>query len=273
MKKNYILIVILCISFALIAFFSVRLLTDLTEKKQGETYYAALPTPSVPETRKPTQTPASTTPRLSTREAPAEEEIAPEDETIPEAVWAPAVDFISMREEMPDLKGWITIEGTPVNYPIVQGADNGFYLSHLPDKEANSRGAIFLDYRCQPDFSSPNSLIYGHYSKTGDMFATLHSYREIDFYKEHPTYWIFTPEADYQIEIFAAYIVNSAYEVPPMTFASDDEFNSYITDIMSRTVFTADVTVTPEDRLISLATCEYTVGQGLGRIVVVGRIT
>ena len=272
MKKKAILIIIICISFAMVVFFSARLIMEQAEKKRGETYYTTLPSPVIPEMRKPAQSPVPP-PRASV--APQEiEETAPdpEEEEIPEAVWTPAMDFISAREEMPDLIGWILIEDTPVNYPIVQGSDNAFYLSHLPDKESNSRGSVFLDYRIPSDFSYPNSLIYGHYSKTGDMFATLHSYRDTAFYEEHPTYWIFTPEADYLVEIFAAYVVNSAYEVPPLTFASDDEFYSYIADIKNRSVFDAGVTVVAGDRLVGLATCEYTVGQRLGRLVVIGKI-
>ena len=267
--KRLILIALLCISFGSLVYFSVRLGINIMTKAQVEAFYSALPSPVVPAKRVPSSRPAAVTP--SAGQTPIENGDDNGEET-PEPVWTPALDFGALREEMPDLIAWLLIEGTPINYPIVHGGDNAYYLNHLPNRERNPMGSVFLDYRNPPDFSYPNSLIYGHYSSSGEMFAALHSYRTASFFENHSLAWIFTPEADYMIEIFAAYVVNSAYEVPPMTFAGDDVFDTYIQNIKRRSAFTADITVNPGDRLVSLATCEYSVDHGLGRLIVVGRI-
>ena len=75
------------------------------------------------------------------------------------------VDFDALQEINEDVVGWIYIPGTEVNYPVVQGDDNEYYLHRTFEKKDNFTGAIFLDYLCQPDFSSDNTILYGHNMK------------------------------------------------------------------------------------------------------------
>ena len=81
-----------------------------------------------------------------------------EDDTI----W-PEVDFVVLRETNPDIVAWIYIEGTKINYPIVQGEDNRYYLKHLFSGEWNGSGCIFLDFRNDASFADRHSIIYGHH--------------------------------------------------------------------------------------------------------------
>lgn len=83
----------------------------------------------------------------------------------------PTVDFAALTEINPDIVAWIYIEGTEINYPVVQGIDNQYYLKHLFNGKWNSSGCIFLDSRNTPDFSDRRSIIYGHH-KTIVPFCT-----------------------------------------------------------------------------------------------------
>ena len=79
------------------------------------------------------------------------------------------VDFKELKKINSDVIGWIVIEGTEINYPIVQGNNNSFYLNHSYDKKWNSLGSIFADYQSSNDFSDYNTFIYGHHTKNGSM--------------------------------------------------------------------------------------------------------
>lgn len=92
-------------------------------------------------------------------------------ETLPDeddTIW-PEVDFSVLREINPDIVAWIYIEGTKINYPIVQGGDNSYYLKHLFSGEWNGSGCIFLDFRNDTSFADRHSIIYGHHMKNGTM--------------------------------------------------------------------------------------------------------
>ncbi len=237
--------VFLAISLMAVAFCAAGLGLELYNNGQGQAYYASLSVDVQPRVAQPPQ------------------EQRPEE-------WQPYLDFNALRERCPDVVAWIRSEGTPLNYPIVQGRDNDFYLSHLPDGSKNGLGSIFMDFRSQAVFTDPNTLIYGHETKSGSMFGSLKQYRDPQFYLDHPTLSIYTQEKDYTLQLIAGYVVNSTYEVPPMAFLGEEEFSAYITDIQNRSVFSAQVPVNMEDRLVSLCTCDYSVKNG--RLVLVGKL-
>ena len=99
------------------------------------------------------------------------------------------VDFKELKKINSDVIGWIVIEGTEINYPIVQGNNNSFYLNHSYDKKWNSLGSIFADYQSSNDFSDYNTFIYGHHTKNGSMFGELYKYMDVSFYKQNKTFY------------------------------------------------------------------------------------
>src|SRR5699024_10196815 len=81
------------------------------------------------------------------------------------------VDFDALRAINEDVVAWVYIEDTGINYPVVQGEDNEYYLHHTFERKENFSGAIFMDITCHPDFTSDNSILFGHNLRTGEMFG------------------------------------------------------------------------------------------------------
>lgn len=180
------------------------------------------------------------------------------------------VDFTSLKETNPDIVGWIYIEGTDINYPVVQGSDNQYYLKHLFDGEWNSSGCIFLDSRNRADFSDQHSIIYGHHMKNGTMFSALDHYKKQEFYEAHPMALLMTPEANFEIEIFAGYVASVKEEAWKVSFLSDLEFADWLTGARERSCFDSNIEPAVTDRILTLSTCSYEFDNA--RFVLLGRL-
>lgn len=171
---------------------------------------------------------------------------------MPDVSHWPQVDFIQLSEINPDVVGWICIDGTNINYPIVQGGDNDYYLTHLFDGSWNGSGCIFLDCRSNVDFSDSHSIIYGHNMKDGKMFAGLMDYKAQAFYAEHPTALLVTPGAYYEIQFFSGYVTDdadTAWELSP-----EEE---WLEAVQMKSYFTPEILPKPGDRIVTLSTCSY----------------
>ena len=182
----------------------------------------------------------------------------------------PVVDFEAIRREVPGVIAWIRINGTVINYPVMHGTDNEYYLTRLPNGKASKSGSIFIDYRNTPDFSNANTLLHGHRMKSGTMFAALKNYSSQAFYEQHRIAFISTPEKNYELIFFAGYRLNQTVEIPPLKFKNAEDFDKYIQDIKKRSIFKSDVKVSAKDKLVTLATCEYQVNDD--RLVIVGKL-
>lgn len=121
----------------------------------------------------------------------------------------PQVDFEALRNINPDVIGWIYIEGTDINYPIVQGKENNDYLRRMFDGTPNHAGSIFLDSRCSAALTDAHSIIYGHHMKNTTMFSELEQYKQQAFYDTHTWGWLITPEAHYKLQFFAGYVAET----------------------------------------------------------------
>ena len=196
-------------------------------------------------------------------EIPKAEEPAPEAEIsvpaepqpAPEILW-PQIDFESLSAINPDVIGWIIIEDTNINYPVVQGEDNDFYLTHQFDKTKNRAGCLFLDIENDPDFANQNQIIYGHYTKDKSMFYQLRGYKQQDFYDAHPTGWLITPSGGYRLHFFSGY-VSSVEGDGWQTEFSDESYAKWLAARKSKSLFKSDVNPTEEDAVLTLSTCSY----------------
>ena len=158
-----------------------------------------------------------------------------------------------------------------INYPVVQGADNQYYLKHLFNGKWNSSGCIFLDSRNTPDFSDRHSIIYGHHMKNGTMFSGLTEYKKQEFYDAHPTVLLLTPEKNIRIEIFAGYVAGVSDKAWEIALGSDKEFGDWLEAAEERSCFESEVPFAVTDRIVTLSTCSYEFDNA--RFVLVGRIT
>ena len=169
----------------------------------------------------------------------------------------PEVNFTELQETYNASIGWVRIEGTRVDYPVAQWTNNSYYLNHLLDGTRNNNGTIFMDYRNNTDLSDRNTFIYGHHMKNGSMFGSLVGYKKQSYYEEHPIVEYITPEKTWRAEIFSAQIVDAGSDVFTLVYADDEEFNAYLKEMQKASLIDTDVTVTAEDRILTLMTCTY----------------
>ena len=177
-----------------------------------------------------------------------------ETETIP---LGPTIDFAGLKEINEDCVAWIHIEDTAINYPVVQGSDNSFYLKHLIDGKWNSAGCIFLDSRVDSDLSDRHSIIYGHHMKDGTMFSGLTKYKKQDYYEAHLEGLLITPERTYRIEFFAGYVASVEDSAWKVDFESDEDYGTWIKEAKKRSWFTSSLSPAVTDRALTLSTCSY----------------
>lgn len=168
------------------------------------------------------------------------------------------IDFAALSAINPDIVGWIVVEGTGIDYPVVQGPDNDVYLHRTFSGEQNASGAIFLEYRCTPDFSDKHSIVYGHMMKNGSMFAGLTEYKSQGFYDQNPSFTLYTPDAVYTCEVFSAYVTSSDSVAYTPDFDNDTNFQEFLNEVLSLSLVQAAMSPTVADRLITLSTCDYT---------------
>ena len=167
------------------------------------------------------------------------------------------IDWAALKAINPDVIGWIYIENTDISYPIVQGPDNEYYLTHSIDKEYSSSGAIFLDAECARDFSDGNNIIYGHNMLDGSMFAQILKFKEQDFLNQGSKIIIVTPEYAFLLSPAFTYVCSGAEELRQIHFASQEDLQAYITELMGHAVTESIVDTTKIDKLFSLVTCSY----------------
>ncbi len=188
---------------------------------------------------------------------------AAEKETVPISV-----NFDELKTSYDDVIGWIYSENTPINYPIVQGKDNDYYLRRLPNGKWDIAGSIFADFRNSPDFSDLNTIIYGHNMKNDSMFGELEKYKTQEYYDAHPVMYLFTPDKSYKILLISGYTTSAdskdTYRIPN----DKNEQNAIIEKALAKSTFTTDVEINENDRLITLSTCAYDYEDA--RYVVVG---
>ena len=183
----------------------------------------------------------------------------------------PQIDFSKLKEVNNAIVGWIIIDGTQVNYPIVKGKNNSYYLNHSYDKSYNSYGSIFMDYRSDENFSDLNTFIYGHYTSNGSMFGELKKYMEESFYKEHPFFYILTPNGNYKVDVISAYTDDALSSSYNAKFNDLNDYQRYIEKIRLKSRYSTDIRVNYIlDRTITLYSCSHESGSKTERYFIHG---
>ena len=184
-----------------------------------------------------------------------------------------------LQEENSDIVGWLEIEGTSINYPVLQGTDNEYYMTHNYKKQKSKNGSIFLTKDYDWSIPSSNLLIYGHNLNNGTMFQELLKYAKEKFYKEHPIIRFTTNKEDAEYEIISAFKSRVYYKTEKNVFRyyffvnanSEAEYNEFVQNAKKASLYDIDKTAKFGDQLITLSTCSYHIEDG--RFAVVGRKT
>jgi sortase B len=222
---------------------------EVAEQFDGLTEQVITPPPAASMTEQPTQT---------------QTDVPPE--------WTVYDQYGALFNQNPDMIGWIAIDGTTVDYPVMQTPDRpDFYLKRGFDKQPSDYGVPYAAGGCSIDSQSDNITIFGHHMKSGKMFGVLESYKSKDFYLAHPVIRFDTRAGFGVYEILAVFKVNPA-DFPYHKFisaADQAEFDEYVSRCKALSFYDTGVTARYGDKLITLSTCEYS-AQG-NRLVVVAK--
>ena len=164
-----------------------------------------------------------------------------------------SVDFSVLKQENEDIVGWLYLEDSPINYPVVQSYDNDYYLRRLVNGEYNIAGSLFMDYRNDSNLEDNNTSIYGHNTKNNRMFGSLQAYKNQNYYDNHKVMYYFTPEKNYIIELFTGYTISVESDIYDLSIID----SSKLEELISKSDFESNTKVTEEDKIITLSTCAY----------------
>ena len=168
------------------------------------------------------------------------------------------VDFDALMKENSDTVAWIRFdEPAIISYPVVKSADNNEYLTKTFTANDNKLGAIFMDMRNSSDFSDRNTFIYGHHLNVGgEMFSELLEYESESFCKEHPNFYIYTPDGHVRTyTVFSAGVVKDTADNYKIEYASDAEYEEYLKLCQDSSNYTVDVELNAQSQIVSLSTC------------------
>ena len=182
-----------------------------------------------------------------------------------------------LQKENDDIVGWLEIEDTNINYPVLQGDDNEFYLNRNYKKEKSEKGSIFLDAKYNWNIPSNNLLIYGHNIINGLMFQDLLKYESQDFYKKHPNIRFTTEKEDKEYEIISVFKSRVYYKAEKNVFRyydfinakKEEDYMEFVKNAKKASIYDIEATAKYGDELITLVTCSYHIEDG--RFVVIGR--
>ena len=181
--------------------------------------------------------------------------------------------------ENADMVGWIQIEGTSIDYPVMQTpADPNYYLKHDFEKHYTDYGCPFMQANCDALAPSDNLIIYGHNMKDGSMFANLAKYRNKDFWQAHKTIWFDTELGSRVYEIFAVIhttVQADATDAFPfyrfVDAAAPEDFAAYVSACKARALYDTDISAEYGDMLLTLSTCDNITDDG--RLLVIAKQT
>lgn len=173
-----------------------------------------------------------------------------------------------LKETNPETVGWLTVNNTNINYPITQATNNSYYLNHDFNRNSNSLGWVFMDFRNNPNGLDQNTILYGHNSsKTRLMFGTLSKTLNSSWYTNVNNQYITfnTSDGDKEWRIFSIYTVASTNDYLYTNFSNQDEFLAFANMIQSRSIYNFHVEIKPNDKILTLSTCQ---SGGKDRLVV-----
>ena len=185
-------------------------------------------------------------------------------------LWMAEIDHAALTEMNGDYACWLYCPDSAIDYPVVQGDDNSWYLHRLFDGSYNSCGTLFVDYRNLPDFQDPNTLIYGHHMSNGSMFKGITYYAEQVYYDAHPWMLISSGREVALLELFAGYLTDKRDHCYDIAISDEADLSAFAQTALEKSDFRAEIEILPGDRLVTLSTCAYAFENA--RYILIGRL-
>lgn len=269
MKKPiyYVLIGVLLLVFCFSAF---QIANYFIKGREKANQFDELSQLASQATSAPTTAPTTAATTEPTTEATTEATTEPTEPTM-----IPGYADVYARNN--DVIGWIKIDGTKIDYPVMQTPNEpNYYLKRDFDKNYSEWGCLYVREECDVNTPSDTVTIYGHTMKDGSMFAALHNYTQESFYKDHKLIYFDTLTEYHVYEIFAVFKTSAnlgeGFRYHIMENAKDEkEFNDYVAECKKLAFYDTGITPVYGDKLILLSTCEYTLPGNNGRLVVAAR--
>ncbi|MBQ9968669.1 MAG: class B sortase [Oscillospiraceae bacterium] len=244
-RGSTVLLSVLLVVFAMIfAVAAVKLRQVRQERAAGDAAYAGLAeslvTVELPQT---TEVPVTVVER--------------EEDAVGAEAPSVIVDLDGLQAISPQGVGWIMSDDRTINYPVMQGTDNDYYLDHLADGTVNRNGSIFMDFRNAADLSDRNTLIYGHNMRNGAMFASLSLYSTPGYREAHPELLLIVPEGSFSLQVFAGCVAPGDSDLYQLSYRDDAGFTAYIEKVRLLSDFSSDVQICAQDKIVTLSTCSY----------------
>ena len=255
-----VLLTVLCVNLAVVIF-----LVRSTPEEPGETLMEAVTTAP----------PRATEPRETTRETTEETQPSEATEAPKEREYLPFLQ--EKREENEDTVGWLTIQGTKIDYPVMYTPQDPEKYLHLGfDQKYSCAGLPFIDANCSLDPESDNLIIYAHNMLDGSMFRSLMKYEQKSYWQQHPSVKLDLWDEEREYEVLAAFRDRVYYKTENcfkfykfIDAESEDSYREAIDYYKTHACYDTGVTAQPGDRLLTLVTCAYHTDNG--RFVVVAR--
>ena len=207
----------------------------------------------------------------ATAEKTESEQTCETDDVLPEKnieLWVPidiesdahmeklaSVNIVSLQEKNKDVVGWIQIPGTKIDYPMVQGEDNTYYLEHVWDGKENFVGSIFIECQNSSDFTDWNTIIYGHNMANGSMFGSLKKYKDPEYFQKHPYIYIVIEGGVLRYEIFSAYTAEVDSQTFGLSYHQMETREKFIDMAIQNSNIDTGIIPAPTDQIITLSTC------------------
>ncbi len=178
--------------------------------------------------------------------------------------------YMKLKSKNADFIGWINIDDTNINYPVMQSSTENFYLKRNFNKEYSDYGTPYISENCDID-NSDNLIIYAHNMKNHQMFGDLEKYKSKDFYNSHKyiQFDTLSTQGTYEI-VFVFKTTDNDFDYQNYTeFTNEEQFNTFMDKCKSLSLYNTETNSVYGDRLITLSTCEYS--QNNGRLVVIAK--
>lgn len=180
--------------------------------------------------------------------------------------------FKELQKINPDIIGWIRVNETNINYPLLQAEDDDTYMNTDAEGRYSLSGAIFLHCANNPDFSDFNNIIYGHHMEKHMMFGDVGLFTEKKYFDEHPYGNLFFDGKDHGIEFYAL-LQADAYNETLFNVCADtsETRQAYLQEIEANAIYRRNIKITENDHLVLLTTCTSEMTNG--RNILVGKLT